>query len=118
MLCDADALRVDVFTISLYDEAVKYEWDEEKNQINIHKHGFDFADAEEIFGGPMVVNADTREDYGEDRWIGMGDFRGRVVAVVFTESAPDIIRIISIRKALKYERRHYEKTLKDGLGLD
>ena len=96
---------------------MKYEWDEEKNQVNIHKHNFDFADAEEIFAGPMVVNADTRKDYGEDRWIGMGDFRGRVVAVVFTEPTPDTIRIISVRKALKYERRHYEKTLKDGLGL-
>lgn len=114
----AEAFWVDVFTISLYDEAVKYQWDEEKNQINIHKHGFDFADAEEIFAGPMVVNADTREDYGEDRWIGIGDFRGRVVVVVFTYPAHEITRIISVRKALKYERRHYEKTLKNELGLD
>jgi uncharacterized protein len=97
---------------------VKYEWDERKNQINIRKHGFDFADATEIFDGPMIVNADTREDYGEARWIGLGEFRGRVVVVVFTEPTPDLTRIISLRKALKHEREYYEKRLKDQLGLD
>ena len=29
--------------------SVKFEWDEEKNEQNIRKHGFDFADAWEVF---------------------------------------------------------------------
>jgi len=49
-----------------------FEWDEAKNRANIRKHGFDFADAEEMFRGFLLVRPDTREDYGEERWIGSG----------------------------------------------
>jgi len=41
-----------------------FEWDEEKNLVNIAKHGFDFADAEELFRGPLLVNPDLREERG------------------------------------------------------
>lgn len=40
---------------------------------------------------------------------------GRVVVVVYTESE-DTIRIISLPKALPYERKRYEQYLKDKLG--
>jgi uncharacterized DUF497 family protein len=46
---------------------MQFEWDEQKNRINIHKHGLDFADAWEIFTMPMLTALDDREDYGEDR---------------------------------------------------
>ncbi len=49
---------------------MKFEWDEEKNKENIRKHGFDVADAWEIFELPVLAALDTREDYGEDRLIG------------------------------------------------
>jgi uncharacterized DUF497 family protein len=32
-----------------------FEWDELKNELNIDKHGFDFADAYQIFDLPMLV---------------------------------------------------------------
>jgi uncharacterized protein len=48
---------------------MNFEWDELKNEINIDKHGFDFADAYRIFDLPMVVDLDERSDYGEDRWM-------------------------------------------------
>ena len=41
---------------------------------------------------------------------------GRVVIVVFTEPDEQTIRIISLRKALPYERKRYEQYLKDELG--
>ncbi len=97
---------------------MNFEWDEEKNKANIKKHDFDFADAWEIFEGPMYVAPDLIEDYGEDRWIGIGGFRGRVLVVVFTERSEETIRIIMIRKALKHERKYYEKTLEDELGAN
>ena len=65
----------------------------------------------------MLIKADTREDYGEDRWIGIGNFRGRVMVVVFTEPAAEITRVISVRKALTHERKDYETTLKDEFGI-
>ena len=97
---------------------MQFEWDEEKNQANIHKHGLDFADAWEIFTAPMLTALDDRDDYGEDRWIGIGLLRARVVVVVYTERDEDTIRIISLRKALTHERASYEQTLRDQLGTD
>jgi len=89
--------------------------DEEKNRENIRKHGFDFNDAWEVFESPMLEDLDTREDYGEDRWLGIGMLGNRVVFVTFTQPDPDILRIISLRKALKDERDRFEEALKDGL---
>jgi len=94
---------------------VKFEWNPVKNRVNIRKHGLDFADAEEMFGGLLVVDPDTKEDYGESRWIGIGTIRGRTVHVVFTQSDQYTIRIISLRKATARERKEYEKAIKDRL---
>ena len=63
----------------------------------------------------MVIDLDDREAYGEDRWIGIGLLYERVVVVVFTEPSEEIIRIISIRKALSYERKRYEQYIKNRL---
>ena len=51
---------------------MNFEWDEQKNELNIDKHGFDFADVYRVFSLPMAVDLDERNDYGEDRWIGTG----------------------------------------------
>jgi uncharacterized protein len=95
---------------------MNFEWDERKNEVNIDKHGFDFADAYRIFALPMAVELDERDDYGEDRWIGTGMLDGRVAVVVYTEPDEETTRIISLRKALSYERKNYEQYLKNGLG--
>jgi uncharacterized DUF497 family protein len=64
----------------------------------------------------MVVEFDEREDYGEDQYVGIGLLDGRVVVVVYTELDEKTVRIISLRKALSYERRRYEQYLKNRLG--
>jgi uncharacterized DUF497 family protein len=94
---------------------VRFEWDEEKNRENIRKHELDFADAWEIFDAPTLTNLDTREDYGEERWVGVGFLKNFAVVVVYTE-AGDVIRIISLRKALKHERTRFEEALGNELG--
>ncbi len=91
---------------------MRFEWDENKNQINLRKQGFSFHDAAEIFNLPLLTALDKREDYGEDRWIGIGMLRGYVVTLIFSQSDEETIRIISLRKALKYERINYEKYLR------
>ncbi len=95
---------------------MKFEWDREKNQANIAKHELDFADAPRVFQLPLRISLDERQNYGEDRWIGIGMLEGRVVIVVFTEPDEQTIRIISLRKAIPYERKRYEQYLKDELG--
>ena len=91
---------------------MKFEWDENKRQENLQRHKIDFVDVVEIFRGPMFTRLDTRFDYGEDRWIGIGIAQGRIVVVVYTEHDDgETIRLISARKALKYERTLYEEHL-------
>jgi uncharacterized DUF497 family protein len=51
---------------------MRYIWDETKRQTNLKKHGLDFADAEQIFVGPLVLIEDNRQDYGEQRMVGIG----------------------------------------------
>jgi uncharacterized DUF497 family protein len=78
---------------------MRFEWDENKRKENIRKHGFDFADAWKVFTAPMLTDLDEREDYGEDRWIGIGMLDARIVVAVFTEREEDdeeIIRMISL----------------------
>jgi uncharacterized protein len=47
-----------------------------------------------VFAGILLVQPDIAEDYGEDRWIGLGIIREATVAVVFTMREPETIRII------------------------
>lgn len=94
---------------------MRFAWDSAKNDDNIGKHGIDFADVQSVFSKPMLVALDTRFDYGEDRWIGLGILRDNVVVVVFVEKQHDTIRIISARKANSYESRRYFEFLADGL---
>jgi uncharacterized DUF497 family protein len=77
---------------------MRYLWDEAKRQANLSKHGLDFADAEKVFAGPLVLFEDGRTDYGEQRMIGIGLLETLVVLIVHVES-DDSIRIISMRKA-------------------
>jgi hypothetical protein len=97
---------------------MRFEWDENKRKDNIRNHGLDFTDAWKIFNAPMRTRLDDREDYGEDRWIGIGILDARIVVVVFAEREEDdeVIRIISLRKALTHERTQYEQALRDRLG--
>jgi uncharacterized DUF497 family protein len=44
--------------------------------------------------------------------------QGRVAFITFTEPSPDIVRIISLRKADHEERKEYEKAIRNGLEAD
>ena len=85
------------------------EWDEQKNQSNLRKHGLSFADASELFEAPMLVDVDDRFDYGEERLVGIGRIGSRTVVIVYTEPDEETTRIISLRKALNHERKLYEE---------
>jgi uncharacterized protein len=84
-----------------------FEWDKSKDKENQSKHGIPFADTFGVFEDP---NAVTLEDFrsGEQRYatIGMDAF-GRILVVVYAWRG-DNIRIISARKAVRYEVKQYE----------
>ncbi len=87
---------------------MKFTWDEVKRQTNLQKHGLDFADAAKVFSGPMVLFEDQRENYGEQRMVGIGLLEYLVVLIVHVES-DESIRIISMRKADSDETDLYYK---------
>ena len=92
-----------------------YEWDINKEQSNVIKHGIEFAEARTVFKDIFRI---TRFDEGhsdeEERLLTLGySINSRVLLVVHTEWEQDenngIIRIISCRKATAAERRNYER---------
>ena len=95
---------------------VNFEWDDDKNRENIRKHELDFADAHRIFDAPMLTRVDKRENYGEERFVGVGFLRNLIVVIVYTEPRDETIRVVSLRKALKYERENFERAIRNKLG--
>lgn len=89
---------------------MEFEWDEGKRLTNLHKHGIDFVDVFTVFDGDTVTVKDERYSYGEHRFVTFGLLQGRVVAIVHTERN-DLTRIISARKATRYEQRTYFEQL-------
>ncbi len=88
---------------------MKFEWDENKNQINQKKHGIDFETAVRIFLDDNRLEIyDFSHSGWEDRYITIGMIQERIVilTLVYTERG-DTIRVISARKATNEERRIY-----------
>lgn len=89
---------------------MEFEWDEAKNQANIRKHGISFEMAKRIFDRPVLTSPDRRRNYGEDRYVSIGQ-SGHAVLIVVTHTRRDgRIRLISARPASRKERlRYYEQ---------
>lgn len=85
---------------------IDFEWDEDKRLTNLRKHGIDFVDVPSVFDGDTLIVEDDRYNYGERRFVAFGLLEGRTIAVVHTEY-DGLIRIISARKASKYEQQVY-----------
>jgi uncharacterized DUF497 family protein len=97
---------------SPYNVSMRFTWDKDKRLTNIQKHGIDFLGAHMVFDGYTVTMEDDRLPYGAQHFVTLGFLGGRLVAVVHTERE-DTIRIISIRKATRYEQRLYVARLTD-----
>ena len=83
---------------------LQFEWDELKEQINITKHGIDFATASHVFLDPDRVEIfdEKHSTVDEERYITIGLVED-VLTVVYTERI-SALRIISARIATKKEK--------------
>ena len=79
-----------------------FTWHSAKRMTNLKKHGFDFADAEQVFSGPTITLEDTRDYDGEQRFNTIGLLGVQIVTVCHTETE-DEIHVISMRKAEQHE---------------
>lgn len=88
---------------------MEFEWNEDKAEINLTKHGVSFSEASTVFGDPLsMTQYDPDHSDDEDRYITMGESSdGRLLVVSHTDR-DDRIRIISARRATRRERKDYE----------
>ncbi len=89
-----------------------FEWSEEKCLENLRKHGIDFNDAKEIWQGE-VLEVPSDQEHGEPRHLTYGVLEGRIIAVVFTWRG-EVRRLISARRARRYERQDYQSIFGKG----
>jgi uncharacterized protein len=68
-------------------------------------------DAALIFENPTLEAIDDRADYGEVRTIAVGLSGETVLQVVYTWRGEDVIRIISARKANRYDAEKYYREI-------
>jgi len=82
-----------------------FEWDENKAEENLRKHGFDFNDAWQVFADPMALTVGSPKNE-ELRYKTIGICEGRLASVVHTERNC-MCRIISMRHTWDKERKEY-----------
>ncbi len=81
---------------------MNFTWHEPKRASNLRKHGFDFADAAQVFDGPTITTEDARDYGGEQRFNSIGFLGSAIVTISHTETETTI-HIISMRKAEPHE---------------
>jgi len=86
---------------------VEYEWDTAKAAENRRKHGIDFVDSIAAIEDPnRLEEIDTRE-HEEERIRVIGMAAGNVLFVITTLRSDRTCRIISARRATRYEQDRY-----------
>jgi uncharacterized protein len=93
---------------------MEFEWDENKNLANIKNHdGISFEDATKVFDDIWAIDEDdfAHSTFNEKRFtiIGMADTKILRVSYKIISDQPEVIRIISVRKAKGMDKQNYEQ---------
>ena len=94
-------------------KVVSFEWNPDKADENLRKHGVQFStEAEGVFGDDFAITiTDDESDPAEQRFIAIGmGAKARLLVVVYTYRGGNV-RIISARTAQRHEREEYEAQL-------
>jgi len=86
---------------------MNFEWDDEKNHINMSKHGIDFDTAKALWDDPNRVEIHIPYPI-ENRNILIGKIGKKLWVSIFT-MRDNSIRIISVRRARKKETKLYDQ---------
>ena len=89
---------------------MQFEWNPEKAEANLKKHGVDFEEAKTVFGDFLARIFDDAEHSFEEKRHGIvgHSANNRLLIISYTEKEDDTIRIISARETTPRERRKYE----------
>lgn len=88
---------------------MNFEWNTQKAEINLRKHGISFEEAKTVFNDPLYIDFyDPDHSDTEHRYLIIGgSLKGHLLIVSYTER-DNTCRIISARKATRKEQRAYE----------
>ncbi len=89
-------------------QGVEFEWDTNKFQINLEKHGVSFEEAAEVFFDPFYQDGDATANDEQRNFILGYSRTQRLLLVVYVERSLRI-RIIYSRPATRNERKLYEQ---------
>jgi len=89
---------------------MEFEWDGNKAEANLSKHGISFDEAKTVFDDPLYIDF-YDPDYSdeEDRYIIIGESQQRRLLIVSYTERDHKIRLISAREVTKKEREDYEE---------
>jgi len=82
-----------------------FEFEEEKSQANLRKHGIDFHDAQEIWEDPDLIEFKVRYS-NEPRFLVIGRISEKHWSAVITYRNENV-RLISVRRSRKKEVELY-----------
>ncbi len=89
---------------------IDFEWDNNKAEINLKKHGISFEEARSVFYDELALEFyDDEHSEWEERFLMLGvsnKLNLLLICHCYRESTGNI-RIISARKATKNESKHY-----------
>ncbi len=83
-----------------------FEFNPDKSQANLVKHGIDFAQAQQLWDDPGMIEVQARST-DEPRSIVIAKLQGKMWSAVITVRS-DCIRIISVRRSRPAEVTLYE----------
>ena len=87
---------------------MEIEWDSDKADSNLKKHGVSFEEAATALLDPIALAQEDAASKGEARWVLIGmSARLRLLTVVYTLRRQDRVRLISARRATRKEAKHY-----------
>jgi uncharacterized protein len=92
---------------------MKITYDPDKRDWTLTRRGLDFEWCSTVFDDVHLTVEDTRDDYGEPRFISIGQWDKRMVIVVWTPRSGSR-RIISMRKANDREQKAYAHLFQQG----
>ncbi len=106
-------IMIDDTDLCGYINRMEITFDPAKRNKTLAERGLDFADAAEVFAGPVFEAVDNRHAYGEVRIITIGFLRGRMVVVGWTPRG-QARHVFTMRKANEREQERYGQRFEAG----
>ena len=88
-------------------ESLKFEWDENKNEVNKKKHGLSFETAQEVFYDEAAVLFDDPDhSIGEERFLIIGMLKSSKICIVSHcyRDSDSVIRLISAKRCAEADQ--------------